>query len=99
MDSTLREGSSKEMMKCLHIGLLCVQEIAIDRPSMAMVVHMLNSDLVTLPPPLKPGFFMSNFAVHEPSSSETYSRSKETDRLKNDSVSYNETTVSELFPR
>ncbi|KAL5842131.1 hypothetical protein ACOSQ3_012734 [Xanthoceras sorbifolium] len=68
-DSTLREGSRNEMMKCIHIGLLCVQESVYDRPTMASVIHMLNSNSVTLPAPSKPGFFMQSSYVLELSSS------------------------------
>ncbi|KAK3187706.1 hypothetical protein Dsin_027267 [Dipteronia sinensis] len=60
IDSTLREGLRNEMMKCVHIGLLCVRESVSDRPSMASVVHMLNRNSVTLQAPSKPGFFMQN---------------------------------------
>ncbi|KAH7569242.1 hypothetical protein JRO89_XS06G0129700 [Xanthoceras sorbifolium] len=68
-DSTLREVSRNEMMKCIHIGLLCVQESVYDRPTMASVIHMLNSNSVTLPAPSKPGFFMQSSYVLELSSS------------------------------
>ncbi|XP_054795174.1 G-type lectin S-receptor-like serine/threonine-protein kinase At1g11330 isoform X1 [Prosopis cineraria] len=45
-----------EVRRCMHIGLLCVQELARDRPSMATVMSMLNSDIVNLPPPCHPAF-------------------------------------------
>jgi hypothetical protein len=38
-----------EMMRCIHVGLLCVQQNAVDRPDMASVVLMLNSNHVALP--------------------------------------------------
>nr|KYP39913.1 hypothetical protein KK1_038757 [Cajanus cajan] len=34
-----------------YIGLLCVQEVAQDRYSVATAILILNSDIVTLPPP------------------------------------------------
>lgn len=47
---------SNEVLKCIHIGLLCVQEDAADRPTMSSVAFMLNSYSSTLdhpaPPPL-----------------------------------------------
>ena len=88
IDSTLREGSRYEMMKCIHIGLLCVQESVSDRPTMASVVHMLNSDSVTLPAPSKPGFFIQSSAITEASSSslEFNLGSTESDKLKIDTV-------------
>jgi len=45
-------------MRCvwLHVGLLCVQHHAEDRPTMLSVVLMLISE-GRLPPPKKPAFF------------------------------------------
>ena len=40
-----------EVMKCIHIGLLCVQENPEDRPTMELVVNILSSDSSTLPLP------------------------------------------------
>ena len=58
VDSTLKAGSTNEIMRCIHIGLLCVQENVADRPTMSSVVRMLNSYSFTLPIPLQPAFFM-----------------------------------------
>jgi hypothetical protein len=46
------------ILRCIHIGLLCVQEFAADRPTMAAVISMLNSEIVDLPPPGKPAFIL-----------------------------------------
>ncbi|KAK7256018.1 hypothetical protein RIF29_29449 [Crotalaria pallida] len=48
----------KNILRCIHIGLLCVQEFAVDRPSMATVVSMLNSEIPDLPPPRQPAFIL-----------------------------------------
>ncbi|EES18427.1 putative receptor-like protein kinase At4g00960 [Sorghum bicolor] len=48
----------QEMLRCIHIGLLCVQEDPHLRPSMASVVVMLNSRSITLPAPAAPAFVM-----------------------------------------
>ncbi|PIA58485.1 hypothetical protein AQUCO_00500433v1 [Aquilegia coerulea] len=59
IDPTLKEHySSSEVMRCIHIGLLCVQEYAVKRPTMATVVNMLNRDSVALPLPSTPAFFV-----------------------------------------
>ncbi|CAA7040628.1 unnamed protein product [Microthlaspi erraticum] len=50
-------GLSNEIMKCIHIGLLCVQEKADSRPTMASVVVMFNASSFTLPRPSQPGFY------------------------------------------
>ncbi|KAB5534151.1 hypothetical protein DKX38_017237 [Salix brachista] len=60
IDHVLSSGSSTEMMRCIHIGLLCVQENIADRPTMDSVVLMLSSSSLTLQRPSQPAFFMSN---------------------------------------
>ncbi|KAL3519546.1 hypothetical protein ACH5RR_017695 [Cinchona calisaya] len=45
-----------EVIQCIHIGLLCVQEDAEQRPNMASVVLMLSSYSATLPAPNNPPF-------------------------------------------
>ncbi|KAH1054600.1 hypothetical protein GYH30_023406 [Glycine max] len=49
----------KDILRCIHIGLLCVQERAVDRPTMAAVISMLNSEVAFLPPPDQPAFVQS----------------------------------------
>ena len=48
--------SFRDVMLCIQVGLLCVQERAEDRPSMSDVVSMLGSEGVNLPPPKQPAF-------------------------------------------
>ncbi|KAJ6333349.1 hypothetical protein OIU77_009255 [Salix suchowensis] len=60
IDPVLISGSATEMKRCIHIGLLCGQENAADRPTMASVVLMLSSSSLTLQIPSQPAFFMSN---------------------------------------
>ncbi|KAJ0081479.1 hypothetical protein Patl1_10997 [Pistacia atlantica] len=60
IDPTLSVGSKNEMIRCIHIGLLCVQENVVDRPTMASVVVMLNSNSLSLQLPSEPAFFMHN---------------------------------------
>ncbi|RVW67764.1 Cysteine-rich receptor-like protein kinase 10 [Vitis vinifera] len=44
MDPTIGDSYTRnEVIKCIHISLLCVQEVPYDRPSMAFIVLMLNS--------------------------------------------------------
>ncbi|KEH31161.1 putative protein kinase RLK-Pelle-DLSV family [Medicago truncatula] len=57
------------VLRCIQIGLLCVQENAINRPSMLDVVFMLCNETPLLPP-LKPAFlFNGNHELQEPSTS------------------------------
>lgn len=50
------KNSAGEVTKCINIGLLCVQEDPVDRPTMANVLMMLSSETVTLPRPNQPAF-------------------------------------------
>ncbi|PPR96131.1 hypothetical protein GOBAR_AA24536 [Gossypium barbadense] len=97
VDPTLRDGSRNEMMRCIHIGLLCVQENVGDRPTMATVILMLNSFSVTLPMPSQPAFFMHTNIESDMSSSlvsESYqSRSEELP------LSQNEASITNPYPR
>ncbi|KAF7120684.1 hypothetical protein RHSIM_Rhsim13G0167400 [Rhododendron simsii] len=45
-----------EILRCIHIGLLCVQEFAIERPNMSTVLSMLGSEIANLPKPKQPAF-------------------------------------------
>ncbi|RDX57950.1 Cysteine-rich receptor-like protein kinase 10, partial [Mucuna pruriens] len=59
LDPTLSGSYSRnEVMRCIHIGLLCVQENPSDRPSMATIALMLNSYSVTLSMPRQPPSFL-----------------------------------------
>ncbi|XP_065877239.1 G-type lectin S-receptor-like serine/threonine-protein kinase RKS1 isoform X2 [Euphorbia lathyris] len=51
------EGSydAHEVFRCIQIGLLCVQENAMDRPTMSEVLLMLTSE-TAIPPPNEPAF-------------------------------------------
>ncbi|URE28723.1 receptor-like protein kinase [Musa troglodytarum] len=49
----------QEVLRCMHIGLLCVQEDPAQRPSMASITLMLNSYSVGLPTPSAPAFVTS----------------------------------------
>ena len=47
-----------EVLRCIQIALLCVQEHATDRPLMSAVVFMLGND-ATIPSPKQPGFLLN----------------------------------------
>jgi len=60
---------ASEVVKCLHIALLCVQQDATDRPTMSTVVLMLGSDTVTLPKPNHPAFSVGKLSSKQASTS------------------------------
>lgn len=84
-DPTLGETcDASQVMKCINIGLLCVQEYPRDRPTMSNVVVMLDSEVYPLPPPTQPAFVMRRRLSVVSSSSSS----------KPDTISNNELTIS-----
>ncbi|KAM7490246.1 hypothetical protein LguiA_033167 [Lonicera macranthoides] len=58
MDPTLADSHVRnEVIRCIQMGLLCVQEDVDSRPSMAAIVLMLGSYTVSLPLPDQPPFY------------------------------------------
>ncbi|KAL1201626.1 Cysteine-rich receptor-like protein kinase 8 [Cardamine amara subsp. amara] len=55
-----------EVLRCIHIGLLCVQEDPRVRPTMSTIFVMLTSNTVTLPVPHQPGFFVRSKSGKDP---------------------------------
>ncbi|XP_030456852.2 cysteine-rich receptor-like protein kinase 44 [Syzygium oleosum] len=90
IDPSLTSGSRTKLLTCIHVGLLCVQEIEADRPTMGAVVLMLNSYSTTLPVPSRPAFTLHNIPE-----SDAVLRSG--NRLIQESV--NEASITELYPR
>uniref|UniRef100_A0A7N2MA81 Non-specific serine/threonine protein kinase n=1 Tax=Quercus lobata TaxID=97700 RepID=A0A7N2MA81_QUELO len=57
MDETLRETCiADQFVKCLNIGLLCVQHDPSDRPTMSIIIKMLDGETVNLPTHKQPAF-------------------------------------------
>ncbi|KAH7858544.1 hypothetical protein Vadar_025145 [Vaccinium darrowii] len=101
VDVTLAGGSKSEKMRCIHIGLLCVQENVAKRPTMGAVVLMFNSFSMSLPLPSKPAFLVErsiepNTALGNQFPSATSSHHS-TEHPAN--VSVNEVSITDPYPR
>ncbi|CAN1319162.1 G-type lectin S-receptor-like serine/threonine-protein kinase B120 [Linum perenne] len=60
VDESVAESSNpSEVSRCVNVGLLCVQDHATDRPTMAAVVSMLSGEM-SLPRPNQPTFTFQN---------------------------------------
>uniref|UniRef100_A0A6N2NKX6 Uncharacterized protein n=1 Tax=Salix viminalis TaxID=40686 RepID=A0A6N2NKX6_SALVM len=104
IDPVLSNGSATEMMRCIHIGLLCVQENVADRPTMASVVLMLSSSSLALQIPSQPAFIMTSRTYQSDMSSSLGQNSRVTDQSSLSEseripLSRNEISISELYPR
>ncbi|KAI4295820.1 hypothetical protein L6164_035823 [Bauhinia variegata] len=86
-----------EVIRCIHIGLLCVQENPADRPSMATVALMLNSYSLTMSNPRQPPSFLRERTTipdevrYKLDSGQSSSTSFP--------LSLNEASITELYPR
>ncbi|WVZ57879.1 hypothetical protein U9M48_008214 [Paspalum notatum var. saurae] len=86
--SLLPKSHSEEIMQCINIALLCVQENAVDRPTMSDVAAMLSTETTTiLAEPKQPAYFNVRVGNYEEASTATNSRS------------INDMTISVTTPR
>ncbi|MFQ6643399.1 hypothetical protein Gotur_018002 [Gossypium turneri] len=78
VDPILRDGLRSEIMGCIHLRLLCVQDNIAYRPTMASVVLMLSSYSMSLPVPSRPAFSLHSTGEKEkkPDSVPLFNQSK-----------------------
>lgn len=63
VDSSLVKSClPNEALRCIHIGLLCVQDNPNSRPLMSSVVFMLENETTTLSVPKQPVFFSQRYS-------------------------------------
>ncbi|GAB4830947.1 hypothetical protein Ancab_004977 [Ancistrocladus abbreviatus] len=89
VDSLLPEPyPATEVIRFMHIGLLCVQEDPANRPTMSYVVSWLSSEATALPEPERPAI-----------SVERHEFSVNYDQLSSTTSSINEFSVSSIIAR
>ncbi|CAO2175965.1 unnamed protein product [Urochloa humidicola] len=110
VDPSLAESRypESEVVNCIEIGLLCVQENPADRPDASAVVLMLSSPTTMSHDrraPCRPAFVFSSGFTESDRPSRSGARRSDGMRLINDkrttstTVSENEVSISELHPR
>ncbi|KAK8292786.1 hypothetical protein V6Z11_D06G142700 [Gossypium hirsutum] len=96
MDPTLRDSYvSDEVIRCIQIGLLCVQQNPKSRPTMARIVPMLSSSGITSPPPQHPAFFFGT-KTRGSTSGEEMGLDRSTRKFQ---CSTNDVSITEFYPR
>nr|XP_043620453.1 G-type lectin S-receptor-like serine/threonine-protein kinase At4g27290 [Erigeron canadensis] len=70
-ESLAKSCDPVEVSRSIQLGLLCVQQNAVDRPNMSYVVQMLGGD-GALPQPKQPAFFMEKDFLVADFTSSTY---------------------------
>ena len=82
MDETLQDTCiANQFVKCLNIGLLCVQANPSDRPTMSIVIKMLDGETANLPTPKRPAFFIGRDQSSSTSSNKPKSINEVTNSL------------------
>jgi len=95
VDPTISENcETEEVIRCIHIALLCVQQSPTDRPSLSTINMMLTSNSYVLPYPQQPGFFFPNKSNKERDGLES---SQYTNRSISQTI--NDVTITDLEPR
>ncbi|XBJ00640.1 hypothetical protein VPH35_020494 [Triticum aestivum] len=85
-----------QVLKCIHVGLLCVQRKRASRPTMSSVNIMFSSHTVRLPSLSRPAFCIQEVSVSETSTaySEAYPLTENSTVM-----SSNQVSITELSPR
>uniref|UniRef100_A0A0E0LLR8 Uncharacterized protein n=1 Tax=Oryza punctata TaxID=4537 RepID=A0A0E0LLR8_ORYPU len=78
----------EQMLKCIHIGLLCVQKKPASRPRISSVNIMLSSNTVRLPSLSRPAFCIQDVSASDSSNPHSTAVS-----------SKNDISITELVPR
>ena len=80
MDASIKESiDAEEVERCIHIGLLCVEHYAEDRPTMSDVVSMLTNKSAIVSLPQTPAFYVGRKILHDNLSSKGYCTDATTD--------------------
>nr|BAC57305.1 serine/threonine kinase receptor precursor-like protein [Oryza sativa Japonica Group] len=102
MDPSLTSHAPRDqMLKCIHIGLLCVQDNPADRPMMSTVNVMLSSSTVSLQSPSKPSFFIPKSDTDSNIYSESHPLTSQSTAStgRSGGMSVNDVSITELEPR
>ncbi|XP_022139896.1 G-type lectin S-receptor-like serine/threonine-protein kinase At4g27290 isoform X2 [Momordica charantia] len=87
MDAALEDRfQPSEALRCIQVGLLCVQQSPDERPSMWSVLSMLESENMVLSHPERPGFYTERMVL-------------KTEKLSAEISTSNEVTVTLLHGR
>eukprot|EP00257_Ricinus_communis_P018672 XP_015577455.2 cysteine-rich receptor-like protein kinase 19 isoform X1 [Ricinus communis] len=91
LDPVLDDSHSTcKLLRCLQVGLLCVQESPIDRPSILQICSMLKNENDIIVSPKRPAFSVTSNDEIEKNVSKSTSQ---------DVGSVNSASLSELLPR
>ncbi|CAN7119107.1 unnamed protein product [Brassica rapa subsp. narinosa] len=101
---------NSEVVRCIHIGVLCVQEDPVERPTFSTIFVMLTSQTVTLPVPRQPGFFVQSRSGRDPLDSDQSTTTNTTRKhrdtegknrryCKSDPTSVDDASITDIYSR
>lgn len=100
IDQSLEGHFRNQALRCIHIGLLCVQSDPDDRPDIPSVIFMLTRDNMELQPPTEPAFFFNGNSNSASQTSDqrvyVYDRSG---KIYEEDISANGITLTDVYPR
>ncbi|PKI67030.1 hypothetical protein CRG98_012568 [Punica granatum] len=94
VDPFLKGSPVGEILNCIHIALLCVQEDVARRPTMATVTLMLSTESQSLPMPSHPAFLTDSSMTNNRAPAQT-----EWPSARSTPASFNELSFSNMYPR
>uniref|UniRef100_A0ACD5V141 Uncharacterized protein n=2 Tax=Avena sativa TaxID=4498 RepID=A0ACD5V141_AVESA len=94
IDQSLEGYARSQALRCIHIGLMCVQPDPDDRPNILSVIFMLTRDNMEIQAPAQPAFFFRS-----ESALASLSSCDQPDFILGENASVNGVTVTELYPR
>ncbi|KAL3740547.1 hypothetical protein ACJRO7_021773 [Eucalyptus globulus] len=99
LDPVLGESYSRsQVLRCIHIGFLCVQEDLANRPTMASIVLALSSQTLSLPVPREPAFFLRSW-TEPPRNIIANDQGHDQNTSGSTPLSVNGVSITELSPR
>lgn len=100
LDPNLEDSYSRnEVTRCLHIGLLSVQDDPTARPTMASIILMLNSYSVTLTSPQQPASYLYSRTEQSMPFKDLASSNQSTSNTSKSMPSVDEALITEVYPR
>lgn len=101
MDQSLEGYSRSQALRCIHIGLLCVQSDPDDRPDIPSVIFMLTRDNMELQPPAQPAFFFDrdSNSASQPCEQRVYVYDRSDVMIFEEDISVNGITLTDPYPR
>ncbi|XLT73904.1 hypothetical protein HN873_030330 [Arachis hypogaea] len=98
LDPKIKEDYNQvEVIKCIQIGLLCVQENPNSRPTMGTIISYLNNHSLDLPSPQEPAFFLHGSGFMDPKTVAQESSSSQSGKSST-TFSINEMSISKFHP-